>query len=75
MRKEFRDNKPFLHLYIEPKEAVDQGAILVKVDECLKILNPFYSDYEAMIDNNPPGYSALSWLIQCIHEKSTGIGC
>lgn len=60
MRKEFRDNKPFLHLYIEPKEAVDQGTILVKVDECLKKLNPFYSDYEAMIDNNPLRVTVLS---------------
>ncbi len=60
MRKEFRDDKPFLHLYIETKEVVDQDTILGKVDECLKMLNPFYADYEAMIDNNPIQVTVLS---------------
>ena len=60
MRKEFRDNKPFLHLYFEPKEAVDEDTILGKVDECLKTLNPFYADYETMIDKNALQVTVLS---------------
>lgn len=60
MRKESRDNKPFLHLFIELKEAVDQDIIQAKIDECLKILNPFYADYEAMIDDNPLQVTMLS---------------
>jgi phenylacetate-coenzyme A ligase PaaK-like adenylate-forming protein len=53
IRKEIADGNPFLHLYIELKENVDRSIVEQKVHESLKALNPFYADYEAMIEKKP----------------------
>ncbi len=59
LRKEV-NGKPFLHLYIELKEALKPDVIRSKVHESLKALNPFYADYETMIDNQPFEVTILS---------------
>jgi hypothetical protein len=53
MRKEHVDGRAILHLYIEPAEPIDKETVQTQVNENLKGLNPFYADYEAMIDAQP----------------------
>lgn len=53
IRKELDQSKPYLHLYIEPKTGVESDLVMHKVHESLKNLNPFYADYEQMIDPQP----------------------
>jgi hypothetical protein len=53
MRKEHVDSRAILHLYIEPKESVDKETVRTQVHESLKGLNPFYADYESLIDAQP----------------------
>jgi phenylacetate-coenzyme A ligase PaaK-like adenylate-forming protein len=50
IRKEAIDGNPVLHLYIETKEKIDADVVQQKVHECLKALNPYYSDYETMLN-------------------------
>lgn len=49
LRKEVHAGEPFLHLYIEPKDAQDDEAIRINVHDRLKAANPFYGDYERNI--------------------------
>lgn len=60
LRKEANNGKPHLHLYIEPKDCVDQIIVKRQVHENLKTLNPFYADYEKMIDPDPLHVTILS---------------
>lgn len=50
IRKEHDDRNPYLHLYIELTENVDCETVRQRVDEEMKKLNSFYSDYAAMIE-------------------------
>lgn len=50
IRKETLDSKPYLRLYIEPLEITDPEPIRLRVHEALKELNPFYADYENMLE-------------------------
>ena len=50
MRKEYAQGRPILRLYIEPTDQVDAATIRVKVNERLCELNPFYADYQSMIE-------------------------
>jgi len=52
IRKEVVNSRPILHLYIEPIELIDQEEIRFKVREQLKILNPFYADYEELLETD-----------------------
>ena len=53
IRKESLDDQPGLHLYIEPSEPVDEETLCAQVHEKLKELNPYYADYEQMIEKRP----------------------
>jgi len=55
IRKEYLSDKVVLHLYIEldPKESLTTEAVQARVHESLKELNPFYADYESMIEARP----------------------
>ncbi len=50
IRKEVESNEPYLRLYIEPVNGVNCEMIREKVNTELKRLNPFYADYETMIE-------------------------
>jgi hypothetical protein len=50
IRKESMENTPYLRLYIELINQHDSDIIRQKVHDALKDLNPFYADYENMID-------------------------
>jgi hypothetical protein len=50
IRKESAENKPYLRLYIEPAETVESESVRQSVHNALKDLNPFYADYESMIE-------------------------
>jgi hypothetical protein len=50
IRKELTESKPYLRLYIEPLDACEVELIRRKVHEALKDLNPFYADYDTMLD-------------------------
>jgi phenylacetate-coenzyme A ligase PaaK-like adenylate-forming protein len=50
IRKEAADSKPYLRLYIEPIDLFESEPIQQKVHEALKELNPFYADYENMLE-------------------------
>ncbi len=50
IRKEYIENRPILHLYIEPQDSVDQEVVESLVRQRLRELNPFYADYESMIE-------------------------
>jgi phenylacetate-coenzyme A ligase PaaK-like adenylate-forming protein len=50
IRKESMENKPYLRLYIEPVDQVESEALRQSVHNALKDLNPFYADYESMIE-------------------------
>jgi hypothetical protein len=50
IRKEASENKPHLRLYIEPVDLFDSEIIRQKVHDSLKGLNPFYADYESMLE-------------------------
>jgi phenylacetate-coenzyme A ligase PaaK-like adenylate-forming protein len=60
IRKEVIDSNPTLHLYIEPKEEIDADVILRKVHESLKTINPYYSDYETMLNKQALYVTVLS---------------
>ncbi len=49
-RKEVEDGKSIIHLYFEPVETADPEDVKPKVREHLRKLNPFYADYEDMVD-------------------------
>jgi len=50
IRKEIEDGTPMLHLYIETRDGVDANTVQKKVHESMKLLNPYYADYEKMIE-------------------------
>jgi hypothetical protein len=50
-RKEVENRKPIINLYFEPVETADPEDVQFKVREHLRKLNPFYADYEDMIDS------------------------
>jgi hypothetical protein len=49
IRKESQDNEPYLRLYFEAIDEVDNETIRQKVNAEMIRLNPFYGDYENMI--------------------------
>ncbi len=53
IRKETADNKPYLRLYIEPIDIFESEPIQQKVHAAMKDLNPFYADYENMLEKRP----------------------
>ena len=53
MRKEANGSQPILHLYLEPLAPIDQETVRDRVDEALRELNPYYSDYQSMIGARP----------------------
>jgi hypothetical protein len=52
VRKEVQDGKPIINIYFEPVETEDPEDVKFKVREHLRKLNPFYADYEDMIDSD-----------------------
>ena len=50
IRKEVKDGEPYLRLYFEPLGALDSETVQIKVHAALKELNPYYADYETMMD-------------------------
>ncbi|MCL4562672.1 MAG: GH3 auxin-responsive promoter family protein [Chloroflexi bacterium] len=50
LRKETSEGEPILHLYIETCDHVDKETVRVKVHEQLKSSNPYYADYDTMIE-------------------------
>jgi len=50
-RKEVENQKPIINLYFEPVGTVDPEDLQIKVGEQIRQLNPFYADYEDMIDS------------------------
>jgi hypothetical protein len=53
VRKEVDARGPFIHLYIELKEALPVEQARSKIHEQLKLANPFYADLESMLEVNP----------------------
>jgi hypothetical protein len=60
MCKEIREEGPILHLYIEPKGSMDADEVHRRIDSCLKDTNPFYADYEALIEKRALEVTVLS---------------
>jgi len=60
IRKEHTNGRSYLHLYIELSERVDCEVVRTQVDCQLKVLNPFYADYAAMIESRPLAVTLLS---------------
>jgi hypothetical protein len=60
IRKEMRDGRIGLHLYIEPAGPVDAEKIRTAVNARLEILNPFYADYESLIEGRPLDVTVLN---------------
>ena len=54
------ENTPYLRLYIELINPHDSDMIRQKVHEALKDLNPFYADYEKMIEKRSLEVTLLS---------------
>jgi hypothetical protein len=50
MCKEVRDEGPILHLYIETKDPISADEVHHRIHTCLKETNPFYADYEGLIE-------------------------
>jgi hypothetical protein len=50
IRKEIVNGGPILHLYIEPVDEIDKEDFRVRLRKQFGELNPFYADYEKMID-------------------------
>jgi hypothetical protein len=50
MRKESMAGEPVLHLYIETVEPMDAEEVRKRVHECMKSMNPFYADYETLLE-------------------------
>ena len=50
IRKETAQSKPYLRLYIEPVGSIEMEFVRQSVHNALKDLNPFYADYEGMIE-------------------------
>jgi hypothetical protein len=53
IRKENRDGKPILHLYIELLDPVDKETVWFQFNESLGELNPFYADFASTIEERP----------------------
>jgi hypothetical protein len=60
IRKESAENEPYLRLYIEPIGAVEPEMVRQKVNTQMKLLNPFYADYENMIEKRALEVTVLS---------------
>jgi phenylacetate-coenzyme A ligase PaaK-like adenylate-forming protein len=75
MRKERGNGASILHLYIELKEPVDVDTVHHKVHESLKALNPFYADYESLIEIQPLRVTLLapgSYRAYMMEKQATG---
>ena len=59
MRKEVINSRSILHLYIEPTKSIDPEIIQQKVQEHLRKLNPFFADYEELIELDALKVTAL----------------
>jgi hypothetical protein len=53
IRKEYDEDRPILHLYIELRELVGKEVVQAQVHKSLKDINPFYADYASMIETQP----------------------
>lgn len=53
VRKEVDAKGPFIHLYLELKEAVPSDQVRRQIHEQLKRGNPFYADLETMLEIDP----------------------
>lgn len=60
IRKETIDSEPCLHLYIETIGETDPEVVRQKINARLKLLNPFYADYENMIEKRALEVTILS---------------
>jgi phenylacetate-coenzyme A ligase PaaK-like adenylate-forming protein len=50
LRKETQHGEPILHLYIETSQPIDSQIVQQKVHESMKSLNPYYADYEHLLE-------------------------
>ncbi len=61
LRKESRDEKPILHLYMELKDGVEtESSIAEKVHSCLKQLDPHYREMEELAGLKPLAVTIVS---------------
>jgi len=74
-RKEFRDNKPFVHIYIEPKNGTDITNLEQRIHENLIHINKDYKDLNEMLGVLPIKVTRLSpRSFQRYYESKTRIG-
>jgi hypothetical protein len=59
-RKEFEDDAPILHVYIELKKQRGQEEVQAALHANLKRVDPFYRDLESMLDIQPLRVTVLS---------------
>jgi phenylacetate-coenzyme A ligase PaaK-like adenylate-forming protein len=60
LRKESYQGEPVLHLYIEITEPTSREKICAQIHESLKAINPYYSDYEDILEKQPLNVTILS---------------
>lgn len=60
VRKEFEDDIPTLHVYIELKQPESHEMVTEQLDKKLKELDPFYSDLESMLEIKPLRVTVLN---------------
>jgi phenylacetate-coenzyme A ligase PaaK-like adenylate-forming protein len=60
IRKESHDDRIGLHLYLEPSAPVEAERVRVAVNGRIEGLNPFYADYESLIEARPLEVTILS---------------
>ncbi|MBI4297671.1 MAG: hypothetical protein HY676_03990, partial [Chloroflexi bacterium] len=60
VRKEYVDAKPYLHLYAEFREEVNEQYAEKVLDDSLRLKDPFYDDLHTMLDIYPVKVTCLS---------------
>ena len=60
IRKEFEGVSPILHLYLELKQSADEVAVVQKMHEAIRAIDPFYGDLESMLGILPLKVTLLS---------------
>ena len=59
-RKEFEEDRPMLHIYLELRQPVDEAGVVTKMDEAIRSIDPFYGDLESMLGILPLKVTLLS---------------
>lgn len=60
LRKEFAEDTPFLHMYIELKDERPEETVQQELDDKLKKVDPFYHDAQTMLEIHPLQITILS---------------